>query len=164
MHRFLQDAERFWQWQDRQDLRRRFWGLVLETFRGLGVAEDAVAVVGMTEQALVDYGPVDTGLLELGKRSVKDAGRVVVLTANRRLRELYSQHEVSAEYVEPGDHAPRVRASLRAGRPRGGGAGGWRRATRRWRAPPRRGRRRSARAPRDDRVEEIVGLLDRRAA
>lgn len=99
MHRFLRDAEDRCQPQDRPDLRRRFWGLVCATFRDLGIAEDAVPVVGMTEQALVDYGPVDAGLLELAKRPVKDAGRAVVLTADRRLHELCLQEGVSAEYV-----------------------------------------------------------------
>ncbi len=99
VHRFLRDAERHCQPpRARQDLRHDFWTLVCRTFRDLGIAEHTVHVVEMAEQALVDYGPVDAGLLELAKRSVKQV-RVVVLTADRRLLELCRQHELGAEYV-----------------------------------------------------------------
>lgn len=100
MHRFLRGAEdRCHSQQTQQDLRRRFWGLVCATFREVGIAEHTVPVVDVAEQVLVDLGPVDAGLLELAKRSVKHIERLVVLTADRRLLELCLQHEVPAEYV-----------------------------------------------------------------
>lgn len=99
MHGFLQRAERDYEWRARPDLRRRFWALVWATFREFGMQEDTVPVVEMAEQVLVDYGPVDAGLLELAKRSVKQVSRIVVLTADKALRELCLRHEVRADYV-----------------------------------------------------------------
>lgn len=99
MHRFVRDAADRCQTLAGQDLTRRFWGLVRATFRELGIAEHVVPVVDMTEQVLVDCGPVDASLLELAKRRAKDAGRVVVLTGDRRLLELCLRLGLSAEYV-----------------------------------------------------------------
>lgn len=110
MHRFLREAEdRCHSQQVQQDLRRRFWGLVCATFRDVGIAEETISVVNLGEDVLVEYGPVDAGLFELAKRSVKHRRRVV-LTADRRLLELCLQHGLPAEYV--GDRLEKFRKAV----------------------------------------------------
>lgn len=96
---FLQRAEKKLPTEARADFRQRFWRLVCATFRDLGMAERTMPVVEMAQHVLVDYGPTDTGLLALAMHSVKEISRVVVLTADGRLRELCLRHEIQAEFV-----------------------------------------------------------------
>jgi hypothetical protein len=63
------------------------------------MAERSVPVIEMAQPVLADYGPIDTGLLALAMQSVKEISRVIVLTADGRLRELCLRHEIQAEFV-----------------------------------------------------------------
>ncbi len=98
VNRFVQRAENLCEPGVQRDLRHHFWRVVRATFRDLRMEERTVPVIEIAEQALFDHGPVDAALFELAKRAMAGS-RVVLLTADRRLRELCLQHEVPAEYV-----------------------------------------------------------------
>ena len=99
VHRFLQRAERGCEWRLRNDLRQRFWRLVRTTFRDLELTERAVPLIEVAEEVLIAHGPVDAGLFELARRSIRHQV-VVLLTADSELLELCKRHELQAEYVQ----------------------------------------------------------------